>query len=1557
MLFDPDLLLEKVRENHHLVTVHAGEVGVWLSEGNETTFVCLSDVLEDINLSHATYAKFIDSDDPEDHIDFWGVGHKDPQTIILDAKSGRIRNWEKIKEHLKCEDAHHIAEAHVLLAELNVASYRRKNGQIVKAHKRHHDHIGAFIGIAKTTKHAQPSKSNEAPATSDEWHVYKHKDTEVNGKKLAGRPFLAHPETGDLAPSGTETENVESYKGKSMLGYVQRGNFAAGRYNEDDRWAKKTDDLLSMIKSETALSHKVRADLSEEGWPKNKLCAIVTLLMNRHTFRVGGADAMTNTNKGRNAEGQIKEANYESTYGITTLLKEHVRFDQFGQAEFIFVGKSGKDWYRIETDKSIVDMIKTLVDEADDDSPVFRIRDADIREYLAPFGFRPHKFRTYWASYLFFKTVSDLVKQHGEAKTKSTREAYLKAGVKVAAEKLNDGENVTQNSYVHPALIEQLLNTGEIANSFGLKDYHLAEQYFGWWLPDEDKFHAWIASVGQTDGQVNLSEIVVYLSGPWPELQPGDRWVTLKPHGPDSEDYHRVIIREHPDGSAHVVWAGHKGLEHLKLTHRGTRDEIERAEGRRNTNRALTSEEKQQQVASREHRKNEQESEKSTFGAALAQELGVSEEHGLALADAVLKKQVRTPGEAKVKTDEELELEKQAQAERLQKLLESDLPDIPAADPKIGVPPERALAEASVSEMLGELPNTMSDVAPEVQEAWDQIRRDPDAMRRIAGLKSKFQSRLREIHKNASPGRGSIRVHERMAFYDDPQDNELALLSDAQNRARYQMNSRFWHLNSGGETRDGEEQGLGAGAHDYFYQGATDALTVINSRFSISRKVNPGVLQELGPEVVAAAVAASILDRGGTVAGKAAKLIEGDIAKQGLPTVMEALSVAQDADVERERIRSESTNGMLTDAARINALKNQTVRKQKALARAAGSLEAAAQVADWLRTGVGEGITINPGDKLDAVRERLESVGLREDEGYELRHGGSSIGIFVPAANLSKILQVSDNQVVRDEEVKSIKDHKSNTSDFSVPGLKEGIKLKDQQQATIRFFEKQKIAFGNVGVGLGKTITFGSAAARLIASGKAKSGWYVVPTNLLANTMNELRDKFPGLTIEVAHPDFNPKAKDKEGRRSLYDAEDRPHIMLIGQDTIRNDAESLASACDGPNAPGFIFGDEVHSMFTPGESGDAKNQSQRSAAMKRLRAPYMLAMTGTPIRRSSAEVWKVLDWLKPGQFGSLSNWMLRYGKIGQGVSAYSEAVNNAFQHEIDPIAITETDKPNVDIHEHVRKVDLSSDQMDAYKAEQDKYDAARTRPGADVRNLSARKVINQREVIYTGNKETNSVLKELHADLGPHLDRGERGVIHCTSVKAVKAVAASFKPGIAVTYTGDDALTRRNAIVSSINDGTLLTGGRAKADDGTEGVITNIGEKTVKIKTDEGEEKSYDRERLESMVALVVGTSTAVGVVSTGLNLQKGANVNAHFQLPDSAATYRQRQARTMRTGQTRDVSDYTYVPETPATREHFQRLKEQDKLMQAFDDPTDYDEDELFELMQGEEGNKNAVA
>lgn len=1522
---------------------HAGIPGVWVDTPEGKFFLDLSERYDGSRGSQSTVK---DSDDERDWAWLWADGDE-PLQVHLDLLSGKIRNWDAVCDRLrKCESAD-LSES-VDLREVSVKEYTRSGGGKVKAHRRHVKDVHRFIGIGQTVRRG--TGPDDDPAHSDEYHIYQYAPRDVGGKTLPGQIKLVHPVSGDFAPAGTMVGPPEGYAGGKLTGYMQTKQQATPVYDTESRWREKLEDVEAMIRAETLLSGRVQSDLSSADWTQDKRCALVVLLLNRHVFRVGSQGTKSKP-KGK----AVGEATYADTFGATTLLPSHVHVDG-DRILFRFIGKSHVQWEIVETDKSVADMVKELVSVSDPESPVFGVSDTDVRDYLRPYGFGPHKFRTYWASYLFYKTAVDIVREEGTADSKKARDAVKKRALAVAAEKLNDTAGAVEKNYVLPQLLEELNTTGKIGDARGLHEYKLAEQWFGFWLPDEAEFHEWVKALN-TD-YADLSEVNL---GPWPELQPGDHWVTLKPHGPDSEDYVRVIIREHPDGSAHVVWAGDKGLEHLRLTHRGTQEQVaKREEARRKASAAMTPEEKQAQDEAREARKQESEKEKESYGKALLGTIGASHLDPMELVRALESKQVRTDLPQPPKSPEQVAEERQKIEQRAREILEGKVPETQSyADPLKGVTPERALVEASMADILGEMPHALTGVSDELKAAWNAARNDPEKVAEIAALRAKHQERMREVAKEASGGKkGTLRVHDRMAFYSEPGDNERALLNQAAERARYQMNSRFWHLNSGGKTRgeatedhpEGEikdEPGLGNGAREFFFQGGTDALTTIGARYGGGVQVNPGLMQELGPEVMAAAIAAHIAESGEDRVKASEQRIRQDIAKNAAPAVAESLAIAEESDVERMKIRKEAGAKMLTDVARMNALKNQTVRKQKALARAAGSLECAATVADFLRTGVGEGVTIDAGEKLDAIRDTLDKLGMAD--AYDLRYSGDKVGIHIPSGELKRLLVASQKRNADDEEIARIKSHKANSKDFHVPGLVlyEGEELKEEQQAPIRFFEKQKIAYANMSVGIGKTITYGAAASRLIAQGKAKSGWLILPTNLIGDVMKQLKERFPGMEIEAAHGDLNKDARTPEGRRAMYTAESRPQILLIGQDTVRMDADSLRDACNSADAPGFILGDEIHSMFTPGENDDPKKQSQRSRAMMDIRAPYMLCGTGTPIRRSSVEVYKVLNWLHPGKYGSAASWALRYGKIGQGVSAFSEAVNRSFQEEINDTCITEKGTPKTKLTKSTRQVPLSDEQVAAYAGEQAKYEEAVLNPKADRRELSAKKVQAQRDVVYSAPGSQNAMISELKSIADEH-GYESRGIVHCTTLKAVNAVRDAFKPGEVLTYTGDDAIRRRSSLVSAVNYGTVVTGGRVQnVETGVSGIVTAMGEKNATVRTDDGQEMQMPTASLASRVRMLAGTSNAVGVVSTGLNLQNGSDWTVHFQLADSAATDEQRDARNYRTGQKKDVTSYRLVPDTPASREHYQRLQEQAKLMAAFDDPTEYDESGMLSSLE----------
>jgi hypothetical protein len=1041
---------------------------------------------------------------------------------------------------------------------------------------------------------------------------------------------------------------------------------------------------------------------------------------------------------------------------------------------------------------------------------------------------------------------------------------------------------------------------------------------------------------------IDLSEYDLAL----PTLGPGDRWVTLKPHGPDSDSYARVVIHEHKDGSAHVVWAGNKNLEHLRLGGVAKNEQEYSTKIKAQKKVELTHE----QLEQRKLAKNQQESKinesKGLLGQRVSEILNAEGIDPVAIAESLLQRSRSIPNISEERSrDKDRVQQEQKRKEKLQRILKGKSESKTGNTGESKITPEDALIESAIQELIGELPSALSSNDPALNEAWQRVKADPEKLKQIAAAKAQYDANVRDVKKFYSTGqKGSIRVENRLAFYDDSDDSELALLDEAKNRVRYQLNSKFWST-VGGTKGDNESNGLGEGARSYFIQGSTDALSALSDIVGSGHKVNPSAVVLLGSETISQAIAHMVFQRGPesvrSSIEKVSSFMESSVPQE---TVVSALQIAEEVDEERKKIREEGAASMLSDVARVNALKNQTIRKQKAVARAAGSLETAADLLDRLRQGPKDSVIIPSADDTNLLINRLEKAGLVNDEDFKIVRVSGNDGLEVKSDALVKLLRASDDMTEDDQEIADIKSHKANTDDFHVPGLSESINLSPSQQAAVRFFEKQEKIFGNIGVGMGKTITFGSAAARLIASGKAKRGIYIVPTNLLNGTLSELRDKFPGMNVRAAHPTLDPEAKTKDKRQKMY-SKGEYDVLLIGQNTIRTDADHIAQACENQQID-FVFGDEIHSMFTPGESFNQEKQSQRSNSVMKIRAPYMFAATGTPIRRGSSEVWKVLNWIRPGEFGSITNWNLKYGKIGSGVSAFGSVVDKQFKRDINSSTITELARPSVEFQENNAEIELTPFQQQEYRRIQDEYDEMKLQPGVDRRRLLQEKIQKQRELIYAGDLENNSMLQRLHQDVGQLISDGNaRGLIHCTSIAAVDSVSRSFPPGSVLKYTGETTPAERARILTALNSGAIIEGIRVKSHDNTlEGIVKEKRKDTVVIEKDNGEIVEYPLDSVDSALIGIVGTSNSVGVISTGLNAQKGANWNIHYQLSDYGSTHVQRDARTLRTGQQRNVTSLVYVPQTPTSREHFQRLQEQIAMNKSFDDPDEYDENMVLE-------------
>jgi len=151
-------------------------------------------------------------------------------------------------------------------------------------------------------------------------------------------------------------------------------------------------------------------------------------------------------------------------------------------------------------------------------------------------------------------------------------------------------------------------------------------------------------------------------------------------------------------------------------------------------------------------------------------------------------------------------------------------------------------------------------------------------------------------------------------------------------------------------------------------------------------------------------------------------------------------------------------------------------------------------------------------------------------------------------------------------------------------------------------------------MGLGKTV---QAIAFVLSMKHEGQTIIVCPSALMHNWAKEIA-KFAGSALRVLVMDGpQEKRRAKQHQSEAYD------VLITSYSLLHQDRA-------------FYHGREFHLCILD-EAQHVKNKkAKRTQSLKALRAHHRLAITGTPIENSIAEMWTVFDFLMPGFLGSYS---------------------------------------------------------------------------------------------------------------------------------------------------------------------------------------------------------------------------------------------------------------------------------------------------------------------------------
>ena len=212
-------------------------------------------------------------------------------------------------------------------------------------------------------------------------------------------------------------------------------------------------------------------------------------------------------------------------------------------------------------------------------------------------------------------------------------------------------------------------------------------------------------------------------------------------------------------------------------------------------------------------------------------------------------------------------------------------------------------------------------------------------------------------------------------------------------------------------------------------------------------------------------------------------------------------------------------------------------------------------------------------------------------------------------------------------------------------------------------------------MGLGKTL---QVLALLQSRGSnAGPALVVCPTSLVWNWLNEAQKFTPQLKVLALHgPD----------RHSLFAQIPQHDLIITSYALIRRDADRYA--------------DVEFDTVVLDEAQHIKNrQSQNAQAVKSIKGPHRLVLTGTPMENSVLDLWSIFDFLMPGYLGSAQDFRERYEL--PITKDKSEGAQSRLARRLRPFLLRRTKRevaPELpEKLEQVSLCELSDDQAAAYQ--------------------------------------------------------------------------------------------------------------------------------------------------------------------------------------------------------------------------------------------------------------------
>ncbi|MEP6904460.1 MAG: DNA topoisomerase IB [Gemmatimonadales bacterium] len=197
------------------------------------------------------------------------------------------------------------------------------------------------------------------------------------------------------------------------------------------------------------LRRRLDTDFHRKGFPKEKICAGIVLLISSSFFRVG-------------SERYERDNN---TFGITTLRKRHVFVDG-DVVIFEYAGKRGIKQRQFIESPEMAKFVKSLLGTPgprlfryQEEGKWVNVDARDVNEYLkglADFPYTAKDFRTWGGTLRMATILADI----GSAQNERARNKNVVSAIRFVAAELGNTPAIARKSYVHPVIISRYLKNG-----------------------------------------------------------------------------------------------------------------------------------------------------------------------------------------------------------------------------------------------------------------------------------------------------------------------------------------------------------------------------------------------------------------------------------------------------------------------------------------------------------------------------------------------------------------------------------------------------------------------------------------------------------------------------------------------------------------------------------------------------------------------------------------------------------------------------------------------------------------------------------------------------------------------------------------------------------------------------------------------------------------------------------------------------------------------------------------------------------------------------------------